>query len=151
MSRQRTCIIPGCNSLPAYKGKCTYHLGFVMDGDSTGRHKRMRKETPMPRQFQFFDAPPRRVVARKQLEGGLLEFAEALQANPGRWAQCPPDLIDDDFGKLSQEDKERAVARMARAISKGVAWRRDGGVFKVSKSGFQVWASWLPDGEVAGA
>lgn len=97
-----------------------------------------------PRQFEFHDAPPNSANARKALEGDLLDFANALQAHPGQWAQVPYDMIHAKWDSLSDESKRTETMRMHRAITKGAAWRRDDGTFEASRVRGMVWASWKP-------
>lgn len=143
MTRQKTCTIPGCHRLPAAKGKCTHHLGLITNGQITSRHLRMKEETMAPRQFEFFDESPRSVNRRQELTAELREFAEALQANAGRWAQLPPDLINPRWDSLTGEEKASEVARLTRAITKGAAWRMPGGHFRASRVNGSVWATWV--------
>ena len=142
------CKVTNCTRQAAAKGRCTTHLGLATDsGRPHGRHKRMTTETRMPRTFEFFDAPPKRINAPQTLDGELLDLAHALQDNPGKWAQVPSDLIHRKWRALSDAGKKTEVGRMARAISKGSAWRNvagDRGHFNASRVNNTVWASWTP-------
>lgn len=104
----------------------------------------------MPRQFEFRQKPPKRANSRGELEGDLRDFANALQAHPGQWAQVPYDMIHPKWASLSDEGRRAELIRMHRAITRGAAWRRDDGVFEATRVRGMVWASWSPfpaDGE----